>query len=227
MMAIAQAEIQAAREALARRDDALARAHAVVPPFVWRSRAKGFAGLARLIIEQQVSVGSAEATWRRLQDGLGVIDAARILACDAQRLRSFGISAPKARYLHGLAEAHASGQLNLDGLAHLDDDAACETLMALKGIGRWTAEGYLMSCEARRDVFPAADIALQEAIRILDGAAIRLSTRDLYARSTLWRPYRSIAVHLLWDYYIGIKNGSISMPPYCAPPCKQKAAARP
>jgi DNA-3-methyladenine glycosylase II len=98
--------------------------------------------------------------------------------------------------------------------------AATEKLIALHGIGRWTAEAYLMVCEARTDVFPAADIALQEAIRILDGAPLRPSTAELYARSELWRPYRSIAAHLLYAYYTGIKRNSIPMPPGVPPMMK-------
>lgn len=222
-MSVSQAEIESARQALSALDPALARANKIVPPFEWRTKAGGFAGLVRLIIEQQVSVASANAVWKKFQEGLGTVGVKEVLARDIDQLKVFGISGPKARYIRGIALAHASGELDLDELRHLDDDAAITRLIALKGIGRWTAEGYLMGCEARMDVFPAADIALQEAIRILDGAAKRPTTKELYERSERWRPYRSIAVHLLWDYYIGIKQNTIPMPPGVPPLVKTAA----
>lgn len=127
------------------------------------------------------------------------------------------MSGPKARYVHGIAEAHANGQIDFEALRHLDDDSAIEKLIGLHGIGRWTAEAYLISCEARTDLFPAADIALQEAIRILDCKSARPTKVELYERSEFWRPFRSIAAHLLWAYYSGVKHNAIAMPPGTPP----------
>jgi len=209
---ISLAEIQFARSALSQVDPALAKANEVIPLFDWRSRANGFSGLAKLVLEQQVSVASANAIWNRLENGLGSVEPKNVLKKSIDELKTFGLSAPKARYIHGIAHAHEAGEVDFDELKHLDDEAASAKLIALKGIGRWTAEAYLMWCEARTDVFPAADIALQEAIRILDGAAHRPSIEALYNRSEKWRPYRSFAAHLLWGYYAAIKQNTIPMP---------------
>lgn len=216
-MSVPKAVIDEARRALSARDPALARANEVIPPFEWREKERGFSGLVGLIIEQQVSVAAARAIWKKLEEGLGFVGVKEVLAKDIDQLKTYGLSGPKARYVRGVAEALASGQIDLEALRHLDDDAASEKLMALHGIGRWTAEAYLMGCEARTDVFPAADIALQEAIRILDGKASRPTTEELYERSELWRPFRSIAAHLLWAYYSAVKDNAIAMPPGVPP----------
>lgn len=209
---ISPLEIQLARRELSLLDPALAKANEVIPIFDWRSRASGFAGLIKLISEQQISVTAANSIWRRLEMGLGVVGSKQILSKTIEELKSYGLSAPKARYIHGIAQAHEQGEVDFDELKHLDDEAATAKLIALKGIGRWTAEAYLMWCEARTDVFPAADIALQEAIRILDGVAPRPTTEELYLRSKKWSPYRSFAAHLLWGYYGAIKKNTIPMP---------------
>jgi len=212
MTSVSRAEIKSARAKLSAIDPAIAKANKVIPLFDWRERARGFAGLAKLVLEQQVSVASANAIWNRMEAGLGVVTPKTVLKKSVDELKTFGLSAPKAKYIHGIAEAHESGAVDFDELKHLDDDAASAKLTALKGIGRWTAEAYLMWCEARTDVFPAADIALQEAIRILDGAPHRPTTEELYARSERWKPYRSFAAHLLWGYYGAIKQNTIPMP---------------
>jgi len=202
------AAIVAARRALRRLDPILARADDVTPPFEWRAKTQGFAALAHLIVEQQVSIASAKAIWDRLETGLGALDVDQVLARTVDQLKGFGLSTQKARYIRGIAEAIDQGQLDLAELAALDDETACEKLTAFKGVGRWTAEAYLMGCHARLDVFPAGDIALQEAVRLLDGAEARLAVKDLYARSDMWRPYRSIAAHLLWGFYRSTKTAT-------------------
>lgn len=209
---ISQAEIQLARQALSLLDPSLARANEVIPILDWRTRTSGFAGLVRLILEQQVSVASANAIWNRLEMGLVIVNPQQILSRTIEELKTYGLSAPKARYIHGLAQAYEQGEIDFEALKGLDDEAASAKLVTLKGIGRWTAEAYLMWCEARTDVFPAADIALQEAIRILDGVASRPTTEELYLRSKKWSPYRSFAAHLLWGYYGAIKKNTIPMP---------------
>lgn len=212
-LSITQHEIESARKTLIMLDPALEKINNLIPPFEWRSKTKGFAGMSRLIIEQQVSVASANAIWKKFQEGLSTVNVKEVLARDIDELKIFGLSRPKACYIRELAESHANGTINLEELNTLNDDEATAKLITLKGIGRWTAEAYLMSCEDRTDVFPAADIALQEAVRILDYAEKRPITKELYERSQKWRPYRSIAAHLLWSYYTGIKKNQILMPP--------------
>ena len=203
-------EIEAARTWLAERDPILARAHACVPPFDWRARPAGFTGLVQLITEQQVSVASAAAIWARVVAGLGEVTADAVLARDEAQLKAFGLSTPKARYALGIAAAHAGRTVDLEALTALDDEAAIAALVSLKGVGRWTAEVYLLFCEGRLDAFPAGDLALQEAVRVLDRAETRLSEKALYARAELWRPYRGVATHLLWDYYLNLRAGLIA-----------------
>jgi DNA-3-methyladenine glycosylase II len=210
---ISKSEIQLARQALSLLDSALFKANEVIPINDWRTRAGGFAGLVRLILEQQVSVASANAIWNRLESGLGIVEPKQVLSKTINELKNYGLSTSKARYVHGIAQAHEKGEVDFDELKVLDDEAASNKLRSLKGIGRWTAEVYLMFCEARRDVFPAADLALQEAIRILDGVERRPSTEELYSRALTWSPYRSFAAHLLWGYYRAIKGKIIPMPP--------------
>jgi len=202
------AALAAARSALAAADPALARVDAVIPPFAWRAREGGFAGLIRLIVEQQVSTASAAAIWARVEAGLGgtqgVVTPEAVLAHDVAALKGFGLSAPKARYAHAIAEAHRDGRIDLEALWALEDEAAIEALRRLKGVGRWTAEIYLMFCAGRMDVFPAGDLALQEGLRMADDAAERPTEKALAARSEIWRPYRAVAAHLIWAYYAHI-----------------------
>ncbi len=199
-----------ARAHLARLDPALAPLDAALPPFAWRTRPCGFAGLARMIVDQQVSLASAAAIWARLEAGLGgEVSAGRVLDHDAG-LAGLGLSGPKIRYLIALAEAERDGRIDFDGLAGLDDEAAIAALTSLTGIGRWSAEVYLMFCQGRLDVFPAGDIALREAMRRADHAPDRPGERAAYARAELWRPYRAVAAHLLWAAYRAVKAGEIT-----------------
>jgi len=121
-------------------------------------------------------------------------------------------SKQKTRYICAIAEAQIGGQVDLERLDELDDEAAVAALAAIKGIGRWTAEAFLMSSEGRTDFFPAGDLALQEGLRLADWAKARLSEKELYARAERWRPYRGVAAHLVRAYYGGIKRGEIRLP---------------
>ncbi len=201
-------EIAAARLALIALDPALAVAHAAAPIFAWRTKPRGFAGLVKLILEQQVSVAAGAAIWARLEQGLGSVTAETVLAHAAESLKQFGLSGQKARYIHALAEACTDGRLDFTRLRKLDDDKAVVVLTSLHGIGRWTAEAYLMFCEGRSDLFPAGDLALRESLRLADGAIERLSEKALYLRAERWRPYRGVAALLLWSYYAELKRAS-------------------
>lgn len=202
-------DIAAAREALVAADPAMARVHAQTPPFEWRLRVGGFEGLFRMIVEQQVSVASAASVWARLREGMGGITPELLLAHDLDQLRGMGLSRQKATYGQGIARAQIAGEIDLEHLASLDDEAAIVALTALKGVGLWTAEAYLLMCEGRLDVFPGGDVALQEAIRWADSAEVRPDQKAAYARAEVWRPYRAVATHLLWAWYTGVKRGEI------------------
>ena len=203
-------DIAAAREALVAADPALARVHAQTPAFEWRLRVGGFEGLFRMIVEQQVSVAAAASIWKRVVEGLGgEVTPQAVLARDVETLRTFGLSGQKAKYGHEIARAHADGLIDFDHLERLSDEEAIARLTAIKGVGKWTAETFLMFCEGRLDVFPGGDVALQEAMRWADGATLRPREKEAYARAEIWRPHRGVAAHLLWGWYGAVKRGEV------------------
>jgi len=193
-------------------DPALARAEIQTPVFEWRRRVGGFEGLFHMIVDQQVSVASAAAIWARVESGLGdEVTPDRVLATEIEILRTFGLSIQKATYAHEIARAHVERRIDFDHLERLSDGEAVARLTAIKGVGKWTAETFLMFCEGRLDVFPAGDIALQEAMRWADGAALRPREKEAYARAEIWRPHRSVAAHLLWGWYGAVKRGEVAL----------------
>lgn len=210
--ALTPAQIAAARETLTAIDPALARAHAQTPALEWRTRTGGFEGLFRMIVDQQVSVAAAAAIWGRVAAGLGgEVTPRTVLAMDLEALRGLGLSIQKARYGHEIAAAHVDGRIDFDHLERLSDEEAVARLTAIKGVGKWTAETFLMFCEGRQDVFPAGDIALQEAMRWADGAALRPREKEAYVRAEAWKPHRSVAAHLLWGWYGAVKRGEVAL----------------
>jgi DNA-3-methyladenine glycosylase II len=201
-------DIGAARRAVVELDPGLARAHEQTPAFAWRRRVGGFEGLFHMIVDQQVSLASAAAIWARVEAGLGgEVTPERVLATDVETLRTFGLSIQKATYGHEIARAQIERRIDFDHLERLSDEEAIARLTAIKGVGKWTAETFLMFCEGRRDVFPAGDIALQEAIRWADGAALRPREKEVCGRAEIWRPHRSVAAHLLWGWYGAVRRG--------------------
>ena len=206
------AQIAAARDGLAAADPALARAHIQTPVFEWRLRPGGYEGLFRMIVEQQVSVAAAASIWARTVAGLGgAVTAEAVLAHDVETLRTFGLSGQKARYGREIALAQIEGRIDLEHMQTLSDEAAIAALTAIKGVGKWTAETYLMFCEGRLDVFPGGDVALQEAMRWADRAELRPREKQAYARAEIWRPWRGVAAHLLWGWYGGVRRGEIAL----------------
>lgn len=209
--------IKRARAELAAREPAFARLDPLIPPFEWRSRPGGPASLMRKIVEQQVSTASAAAIWGRLEAGLGGrVTPEAVLAQEEAALRGFGLSGQKARYVREIALAAISGAVDFDALRRLPEDEAVAVLTAVKGVGRWTAEVYLLMCEGRPDAFPAGDLALQEAWREAEGAgAGRPDEKALRARAEPWRPWRGAAAHLLWAAYLQARppKGRASAPP--------------
>lgn len=202
--------ILAARKHLAAADPALAAIEAVTPPFAWRVGLGGFPGLLKMIVQQQVSLASAAAIWARVEVGLPEMTPAIVAAHDETYLRTLGLSQPKARYARAIAEAHLSGACDFDALRALPDEEAVAALTAIKGVGRWTAEVFLMFTQGRLDLFPGGDVALQEAVRWVDGLEVRPTEKQAYARAELWRPYRGVAAHLLWACYGAVKRREIA-----------------
>ncbi len=191
----------AALRALGRQDPDLARAIAAVGPPPPRARPAGFASLLDIILAQQVSTSSYRAIAQRLEAAIGVYTPAAILELGEGHFREIGFSRQKVIYARGLAEAAHAGALDLDAISCLPDDAAMAELMKLKGIGRWTAEIYLMFCLGRSDILPAGDLALREAAGMVKRKRKRPDEDQLRRMGQAWRPWRSVAARLLWHYY--------------------------
>ncbi len=166
-----------------------------------RNSAPGIATLMRTIVGQQVSVAAARSMWSKLEAAYGSPpDLARILAASDDELRAVGQSRQKAGYLRSLAQLVLSGELDLARLPE-DDEKAVALLTRIKGIGRWSAEIYLLFAEGRADVWPAGDLAVQVEIGRLLGLEAKPSENALRELAEPWRPYRGAAAVLAWHSY--------------------------
>jgi DNA-3-methyladenine glycosylase II len=181
---------------LAAAEPAFARALPLVGDLPLRREEDGFAALLRAIIGQQVSVASARAIWARLE-AAGLTDPAKMAVATDEDLRAIGLSRQKARYGRALAGAG----IDFDALRSRPTAEVVATLVAVPGIGVWTAEIYAMFALGRADVFAPGDLALQEAARVLFGLEARPSERALRAMAEAWSPWRSVAARILWAYY--------------------------
>lgn len=197
-------DVTPALRRLSKRDIGLKRAIAAIKHPHIRRREGGFEGLFRIIVEQQVSVPSAQAIWKRVGDGLDRTCPVSVGRAGVEGLRALGLSAPKARYVIGLSEAARDGAISFDGLGALPDEGAAEALVALKGVGPWTAAIYLLFCEGRIDIWPPNDVALLRAYEAATGEDCGQKALD--ARASAWAPHRGIAAHCLWTYYAHLKG---------------------
>jgi DNA-3-methyladenine glycosylase II len=170
-------------------------------PPMWE-RPPGFATLVHIILEQQVSLASAQAAFDRLRAAADPVTPARLLAFSDAELLSIGFSRQKARYGRALAMAVQAGDLDLDGLTVLPDAEVERVLEAIPGIGRWTSTIYLLMVLRRPDVWPVADIALATAVADLRGLEQRPTPEALATIGEAWRPWRSVAARLLWHDYL-------------------------
>jgi DNA-3-methyladenine glycosylase II len=183
---------------------ALARAGYPEP----RIRERGVVTLLRTIVGQQVSYKAADAVWRRIEEALGdPADTARWLAASDETLRAAGLSRQKLGYARSLAGLVEAGELDLSALPE-DDEAAIAELVKVKGIGRWSAEIYLLFAEGRGDVWPAGDLAVQIEVGRILGHAERPPEKLVRDVAEAWRPYRGAAAVFAWHHY-GFKDGAI------------------
>lgn len=200
--------LRADLDALAAIEPAFVRAieRAGYPPA--RIRDRGVATLLRTIVGQQVSYKAADAVWLRLEAALGdVTDTARWLAASDETLRAAGLSRQKLSYARSLAGLVESGELDLANLPE-DDEAAITELVKVKGIGRWSAEVYLLFAEGRGDIWPAGDLAVQIEVGRILGHTERPSEKLVRELAEAWRPYRGAAAVFAWHHY-GFKEGAI------------------
>lgn len=180
-------------------------------PPVWKRR-EGFDTLVHLILEQQVSLASARAAYDRLKEEAGSISPAKILALSDETLKACYFSRQKITYVRHLARAVVEKQLCLEHFAALSDEEAKEQLIAVKGIGQWTAEVYLMMALHRSDLFPFGDMALVNSLKGLKGLDGKTDCAALEMVVNRWRPYRTVAAFLLWHAYLCRKG--IPVKPY-------------
>lgn len=169
-------------------------------PPLW-ARQPGFATLLQIILEQQVSLASAKACFNKLSTRIGEVTPAAILNSSDQELKADGFSRQKAAYARHLAEALVNKDIDLDVLNNMSDAAVGDELMRLKGVGRWTADIYLLMSLGRPDVMPRGDIALHSAWHKLSGEA-KPDAAQFMEIAERWRPLRSVAARILWHFYL-------------------------
>lgn len=170
-------------------------------PEFW-TRPPGFATLVLVILEQQVSLASAKAAFDRLVSRTGAVSPHTIVSSTDAELRADGFSRQKTRYVRLLSEQVLNGELDLDALSTLPDDDVRDRLLALTGIGPWTADVYLLSCLRRPDVWPVGDRALQVGTGEILGLDAVPSSTELEALGEPWRPLRSAAARIVWHSYL-------------------------
>ncbi len=201
-MGLSAEQLRSSLDALARIEPAFAAAlaHAGYPEP--RIRDRGYATLLRTIVGQQVSYKAADAVWAKLEAVLvDATDPARIAATSDEDLRAAGLSRQKTGYARSLAEEVLSGRLDLAQLP-ADDEEAIAQLVRIKGIGRWSAEIYLLFAEGRTDVWPAGDLAVQVEIGRILGLPERPSEKAIRELAEKWRPHRSAATVFAWHHYM-------------------------
>jgi len=183
-----------------------------LPP-LWK-REPGFPTLVYIILEQQVSLASARALYQRLQEAVKPFTPGRFLKLTEPEMRRLGFSRQKTHYTRLLAEAIHRKQFALHKLHELEDELAREQLIALKGIGNWTADIYLLSALRRPDIWPVGDLALATAVQEVKRLRKRPSPEKLEVMSTPWRPWRAVAARLFWHAYLskrGQRSATVSL----------------
>lgn len=176
-------------------------------PPLW-PRDPGFQTLVLLMLEQQVSLAQGRAMYARIASATGAVTPANVAALGSSGLRALGVTRQKSAYLAALADRLERSDFDLDALAALSDADADAALDALHGVGPWTAQCYLLFALRRSDVFPAADLALLEAVRQLWRLRARPSPEALARRAQAWRPHRAVAARLLWHHYLSERGRS-------------------
>ena len=200
------ADLDAGMAALVALDPRLAPVLAKAGMPKLRRRPAGFTGLAAIICAQQLSTASAAAIWGRLSAAFEPFHHDSVRRARAHRLARLGLSKPKIRTLKAIGSAIAKGKIDLDAVGTMPADEAHTTLIALHGIGPWTADIYLLFCLGHADAWPAGDLALQEAMRIAFGLKRRPNAKEMVTLAESWRPWRGVAAHLLWNYYRAVKQ---------------------
>src|SRR2546426_700367 len=199
---LSQASLLRGVRELSARDRDLARViRRFGPPPLW-ARRPGFATLVRIILEQQVSLASAEAAYGRLQSVAGRATPRHVAATTEARLRRGGLTRQKAAYCHTLARALLAGTLDLASLTGLSDEAVRAVLLQLPGVGPWTADIYLLMALRRTDVWPQGDLALARAAQQVKQLRRLPNSKQLTRMARAWAPWRAVAARILWHAYL-------------------------
>jgi DNA-3-methyladenine glycosylase II len=205
-MALTDERLHEGLEFLAGRDRKLASVLTDLgPPPIW-AREPGFATLVHIILEQQVSLQSARAAFDRLLEAIAPLTPERFLMLGDEHLKRIGFSRQKTLYGRALARSIVEGDLDLGSLDDMSDQQVADELMKVKGIGRWTADIYLLMALGRADVWPAGDLALQVAVERIHNLKRRPTPQELNDISLGWRPWRAVAARLLWHYYLAYEK---------------------
>lgn len=200
-MSLLSEQLRQGLDALAEIEPAIAQALARVGYPEPRIRERGYVTLLRTIVGQQVSVAAANAIWNKLEAAIGAgLAPEAIVAAPDELLRGAGLSRQKIGYARSLAEQVTAGTLDLANLPQ-DDETAIALLTRVKGIGRWSAEIYLLFAEGRPDIWPAGDLAVQIEVGRIMGLAERPSEKETRAIAENWRPYRGAAAIFSWHHY--------------------------
>lgn len=200
-MGLSATQLQEHLDALAARDPRFAAALELAGYPEPRMRDRGYVTLLRTIVGQQISFKAADAVWKKVEAAVGEIaDPRSLMTRPDEDLRAAGLSRQKIGYARSLAELVASGALDLSALPQ-DDEEAIALLVRVKGIGRWSAEVYLLFAEGRTDVWPAGDLAVQESVRRIMGHDERPNEKAARAIAENWRPYRGAAAIFAWHHY--------------------------
>ncbi|MDA1092532.1 MAG: DNA-3-methyladenine glycosylase 2 family protein [Acidobacteria bacterium] len=194
-------------DALSRVDRDLGRiAERFGPPPLW-GRRPGYATLVRIILEQQVSLASAKATYNRMRDAFGEVTPTRISSLSEPDIQRAGVTRQKASYCLGLAQLIQRGEVDLGALNGQTDREVRRRLVAIRGIGAWTADIYLLMALRRPDIWPDGDLALATAAQQVKRLRQRPDDARLRRLAASWAPWRAVGARLLWHYYLSTRGG--------------------
>ncbi|HEU5017007.1 MAG TPA: DNA-3-methyladenine glycosylase 2 family protein [Pseudolabrys sp.] len=204
-----QDDLQAGLALLIAADPRLAAIAEKAGAFGLRRREAGFAGLCAIVCGQQLSTASAAAIRTRLFNAFDPFHHDTVRKARTEKLKRLGLSAPKIKAIREIGKAVAKGQIDLTAVGEMNADDAHAALIALHGVGPWTADIYLLFCLGHADAFPAGDLAVQESARIAFDLPRRPDAKALTKMAEAWRPWRGVAAHLLWAYYHVVKKRDV------------------
>jgi DNA-3-methyladenine glycosylase II len=187
-----------AKRSLARKDPVMARIMREHPKVFLARRGEPFMTLARAIVGQQISVKAAQSVWQRFAVCVGEVTPENVLQRERPRLRACGLSDRKTEYIADLAQHFADGRIHVQRWPQMSDEEIIAELVEVRGIGRWTAEMFLMFSLLRPDVYPLDDLGLQKGLRLCYFGGRKVSLKRMQKHGELWRPWRSVATWYLW-----------------------------